>query len=116
MFDNRVIKVIEDCLPNNQKHLAETISKALWTSGLVTISHKWLEEQELNVYSWTVVESDGYMHKESGIAMNMMEAFIKATEYSPSFHNSVEIAKVPRENLSESQKGLLSWYTEEKDD
>jgi hypothetical protein len=116
MFSEKVIKVIEDTLktvenpwiPNYNK--AEAIARALWDSGLVSISSKSLEEQEPNIYKWTATENDGYTHSESGVADNMFEAFIKATEYSPSYHKYIEIEKIEEEDYTDAHKELLEWY------
>ena len=42
----------------------------------------------------------------------MLDAFIKATEYSPSYHKYVKIEKLDKDTLTDSQKGLLEWYEE----
>ena len=115
MFDERVIDIIASVLPYEEKEnklMANVIADALWKSGLVSNSSKALEEQEPNIYSWTATESDGYTHSESGVAMNMEDAFIKATEYSPSYHKYIEIRKVPEEEYTQDHKELLEWYME----
>lgn len=117
MFNEKVIEVIADVLPHEEtenKLLAKTIAKALWDSRLVVNGPEMMAEQELNIYSWTVMENDGYTHSESGIANNMFEAFVKATEYSPSYHKYIEIEKVEEENYTKRQKELLDWYKERK--
>ncbi len=75
-------------------------------------SAKALEEQEASIYSWTATESDGYTHSESGVAVNILDAFIKATEYSPSYHKYIEIRKLTKEEYTKDHKELLDWYTE----
>ena len=49
---------------------------------------------------------------ESGVANNMFEAFIKATEYSPSYHKYIEIKKLDEEEHTDAHKELLKWYKE----
>ena len=118
MFNEKVIKIIEDTLntienPSISNYdMAEKIARALWDSGLVSISSKSLDEQELNVYKWTAVENDGYTRMESGVANNILEAFIKAVEYSPSYHKYIEIKKLDKEDHIEAHKELLAWYKE----
>jgi hypothetical protein len=117
MFNEKVIEVIEGVLPYGEtenKLLAKTIAKALWDSRLVSISSKLLDEQELNIYKWTAIESDGYTRMESGVANNMLEAFIKATEYSPSYHKYIEIERVEEKDYTKRQKELLDWYKQVK--
>lgn len=117
MFNEKIIEVIAGVLPYEEtenKLLAKTIAKALWDSGLVSNSLEALEEQEPNIYKWTATENDGYTHSESGIANNMLEAFIKATEYSPSYHKYIKIEKMEKENYSDVHKELLDWYKEVK--
>lgn len=116
MFNEKIIKVIEDTLktvenpwiPNCDK--AEKIAKALWDSCLVSNSSKSLDEQEPNIYKWTAIENDGYTHSESGVANNILEAFIKATEYSPSYHKYIEIKKLDKKEYTDAHKELLEWY------
>lgn len=116
MFNEKVIKVIEDtlsiignsCIPDHT--IAQKIARALWDSGLVSNSSKVLEEQEPNVYKWTAMENDGYTRMESGVANNMLEAFIKATEYSPSYHKYIEIERIEKEDYTDAHKELLEWY------
>ena len=118
MFDEKIVKVIEDTLstvenpwiPNYDR--AEQIAKALWDSGLVINSSESLDEQEFNLYKWTAIENDGYTHSEIGVANNMLEAFIKATEYSPSYHKYIEIKKLDEEEYTDAGKELLKWYKE----
>ena len=113
MFNEKVIKVIEDALPYEEtenKSLAKVIAKALWNSGLVMNSPEMMDEQELNIYKWTAMENDGYTHMESGVAVNMFDAFIKATEYSPSYHKYIEIKKLDEEDYTDAHKELLEWY------
>ena len=120
MFSEKVIKVIEDTLGTVENpwisnyDRAEKIARALWDSGLVSNSSKSLDEQEFNIYKWTATENDGYTHSESGVANNMLEAFIKATEYSPSYHKYIEIERVEKEDYTKRQKELLNWYKERK--
>lgn len=116
MFNEKVIKVIEDTLSTVENQYisnydkAEKIARALWDSRLVSISSKSLEEQEPNIYKWTAIENDGYTHSESGVANNILEAFIKATEYSPSYHKYIEIEKVKEEDYKDIHKELLEWH------
>lgn len=120
MFSEKVIKVIQDTLNSLDKSIhydwcqAREIAEALWDSGLVSNSSKSLDEQELNIYEWTATENDGYTHSESGVANNMLEAFIKATEYSPSYHKYIEIKKLDEKEYTDAHKKLLNWYKEVK--
>jgi len=117
MFNEKVIEVIASVLPYEEtenKLLAKTIAKTLWDSGLVMNSPEMMDEQEPNIYKWTAMENDGYTHMESGVAMNMLDAFIKATEYSPSYHKYIEIEKVEKEDYTDAHKELLDWYKEVK--
>lgn len=120
MFNEKVIKVIQDALNGLDKSIyfgwcqAREIAEALWDSGLVSNSSKSLDEQELNIYKWTAIEDDGYTHSESGVANNILEAFIKATEHSPSYHKYVEIERVEKEDYTDAHKELLDWYKEVK--
>ena len=116
MFNEKVIKVIQDALNGLDKSVyfdwcqAREIAEALWDSGLVSNSSKALDEQELNIYRWTAIENDGYTHGEIGVANNMLEAFIKATEYSPSYHKYIEIKKLDEKEYTDDSKKLLEWY------
>jgi hypothetical protein len=118
MLNEKIVKLIENTLntlddlhmPNYDR--AKAITKALRDSRLVVKSPEMMDEQECNIYTWTAVEADGYTHSESGVANNMFDAFIKATEHSPDYHKYIEIKKVPKEEYTESQKELLTWYTE----
>ena len=116
MLNEKVIKVIQDALNGLDKSVyfdwcqAREIAEALWDSGLVSNSSKALDEQELNIYRWTAIENDGYTHGEIGVANNMLEAFIKATEYSPSYHKYIEIERVEEEDYTDSHKALLEWH------
>ena len=118
MLNEKVIKVIQDALNSLDKSIyfgwcqAREIAEALWDSGLVSNSSKALDEQELNIYKWTAIENDGYTHSESGVANNMLEAFINATEHSPSYHKYIEIEKVEEEDYTDAHKELLKWYKE----
>ena len=94
----------------NDKNIARIIYTAIRESGLVCNSAESLEEQELNIYKWTAIENDGYTRMESGVASNMFEAFIKATEYSPSYHKYIEIKKLDKEEYTDAHKELLDWY------
>lgn len=120
MFDEKVIKVIENTLKTIENprisnyDRAEKIARALWDSGLVDNSSEALDEQEFNIYKWTAMENDGYTHSEIGVASNMLEAFIKATEYNPSYHKYIEIKKLDEEDYTQKQKELLEWYKERK--
>lgn len=120
MFNEEVIKVIEDTLNTVESSLmsnydkAEKIARALWKSRLVMNSPEMVDEQELNIYKWTAIENDSYTRMESGVALNMFDAFIKATEYSPSYHKYIEIEKVKEEDYKDAHKELLEWYKERK--
>ena len=98
----------------NDKNIARIIYTAIRESRLVDNSPKSLEEQELNIYKWTAMENDGYTRMESGVANNMFEAFVKATEYSPSYHKYIEIERVEKEDYTDAHKELLEWYKEVK--
>ena len=122
MFDEKIIKVIEDALNTVENQLipncdkAEKIAKALWDSCLVSNSSESLDEQDLNVYMWTAIENDGYTHSEIGVANNMLEAFIKATEHSPSYHKYIEIKRLDEKEYTSASKKLLEWHKEYKCD
>ena len=88
----------------NDKNIARIIYTAIRESRLVNNSPKSLEEQELNIYKWTAIENDGYTRMESGVANNMFEAFVEATEYSPSYHKYIEIERVEKEDYTEADK------------
>ena len=117
MFNEEVIKVIEDTLKKVAENpwvlnydRAKEIARALWDSGLVSNSSKSLDEQEPSIYKWTATENDDYTRSETGIANNMLEAFIKATEYSPSYHKYIEIERIEEEDYTDTHKELLEWY------
>lgn len=120
MFSEKIIKVIEDILNTAESPLisnydkAEKIARALWKSRLVMNSPEMMDEQELNIYEWTATENDGYTRMESGVAANMFDAFIKATEYSPDYHKYIEIKKLDKEEYTDAHKELLEWYKEVK--
>ena len=69
-----------------------------------------MDEQEPHIYRWTAVEDDGYTHSEAGVANNMFDAFIKATEYSPSYHKKIVIEKIPDDELTKEEKELKEYY------
>lgn len=116
MFSEKIIKVIEDTLNTVENteisnyDKAQKIARALWKSRLVMNSPKMMDEQEPNIYKWTAIENDGYTHMESGVANNMFDAFIEATEYSPSYHKYIEIEKVKEEDYKDVHKELLEWH------
>ena len=115
MLSKEAVDVIASVLPYNEQEsqlMAHVIADALWHSGLVSNSAHALDEQDLSIYSWTAIESDGYTHSESGVALNMLDAFIKATEYSPSYHKYVEIRKLDKEEYTAQHNELLEWYTQ----
>jgi hypothetical protein len=60
-----------------------------------------LDEWNPSFYSWEVEEDDGYKHSEIGIAENMLQAFIEATEHSPSCHKFVKIEKLTDDKAKE---------------
>lgn len=88
----------------------EQLADAIINSKLFCNSPDAMDEQEPHVYKWTAVEDDGYTHSESGVANNMFDAFIKATEHSPSYHKKVVIEKIPDDELTEREKELKEWY------
>ena len=98
----------------NDKNIASIIYNAIRESRLVNNSYESMDEQDLNIYSWTAIENDGYTRMESGVANNMFEAFIKATEYSPTYHKYIEIKKLDEEEYTDAHKELLEWYKEVK--
>lgn len=86
------------------KELIYKAADAIINSKFVCNGPGAMDEQEPHVYKWTAVEDDGYTHSEYGVANNMFDAFIKATEYSPSYHKKVVIEKIPDDELSEELK------------
>ncbi len=70
-----------------------------------------LAEQSPHIYRWTAVEDDGYTHSEAGAANNMLDAFIKATEYSPSYHKKIVIEKISDDELTDEEKELKEFWT-----
>ena len=120
MFNEKIIKVIEDalitvensCIPNYDR--AEKVARALWDSRLVMNSPEMMDEQEPNIYKWTAMENDGYTRMESGAAYNMFDAFIKATEYSPSYHKYIEIKKLDEKEYTDVHRELLDWWKKAK--
>lgn len=120
MFDKRIVKIIEDTLstladsPISNQDKAQKVAEALYESRLLSKSPRMMDEQELNIYKWTAMENDGYTRMESGVALNMLDAFIKATEYSPSYHKYIEIERVEKEDYTKNHKELLDWYKEVK--
>lgn len=86
------------------------IADAIMDSKLFCNGPDAMDEQEPHIYKWTAVENDGYTHSESGVANNMFDAFIKATEYSPDYHKKVVIEKIPDDELTENQKELKEWW------
>ena len=110
----KYVKEYQNPEVENDKNIARIIYTAIRESGLVCNSWESLEEQELSIYEWTAIENDGYTRMESGVANNMLEAFIKATEYSPCYHKYIEIRKLDKEEYTEDHKELLEWYKERK--
>ena len=106
----KYVKEHQDSEIENDKNIVRIIYTAVKESGLVCNSAKSLEEQEPNIYKWTAMEDDGCLRMEYGIAMNMFDAFIKATEYSPSYHKYIEIERVEEEDYTKEQRDLLEWY------
>ena len=106
----KYVKEHQDSEIENDKNIVRIIYTAVKESGLVCNSAKSLEEQEPNIYKWTAMEDDGCLRMEYGIAMNMFDAFIKATEYSPSYHKYIEIERVEEEDDTKEQRDLLEWY------
>ena len=88
----------------------EDIADAIINSKLFCNGPDAMDEQEPHVYKWTAIENDGYTRMESGVALNMFDAFIKATEYSPDYHKKVVIEKIPDNELTENQKELKEWW------
>ena len=82
----------------------EELADAIINSRLFCNGPDVMDEQEPHIYRWTAVEDDGYTYSESGVANNMFDAFIKATEYSPSYYKKVVIEKIPGDELSEELK------------
>lgn len=108
MRRERLFEIIYNnlCMENNWV-TKESICKAadaIIDSGLFCNSPKAMDEQEPHVYKWTAVEDDGYTHSEYGVANNMFDAFIEATEHSPSYHKKVIIEKIPDNELTEELK------------
>ena len=91
---------------NNIEELADAI-----INDKLFCNSETLEEQDSHIYRWTAVEDDGYTHSEAGVANNMLDAFIKATEYSPSYHKKVVIEKIPDDELTEEEIGLKEFWT-----
>lgn len=85
------------------------IADAILDSNLLYTANG-LEEQSPHIYRWTAIEDDGYNHSETGVANNMLDAFIKATEYSPSFHKKIIIEKIQDEELTEEEKELKEFW------
>lgn len=110
----KYVKEYQNPEVENDKNIARIIYTAIRESRLVYNSPKSLEEQELNIYKWTAMENDGYTRMESGVATNMLDAFVKATEYSPSYHKYIEIERVEEEDYTDAHKELLEWYKEVK--
>ena len=106
----KYVKEHQDSEIENDKNIVRIIYTAVKESGLVCNSAKSLEEQEPNIYKWTAMEDDGCLRMEYGIAMNMFDAFIKATEYSPSYHKYIEIERVEEKDYTKEQRDLLEWY------
>jgi hypothetical protein len=86
------------------------VADAIVDSGFFCNSPDAMDEQEPHVYKWTAVEDDGYIHSEYGVANNMFDAFIKATEYSPDYHKKVTIEKIPDDKLTEDLKKFKEWH------
>ena len=106
----KYVKEHQDSEIENDKNIVRIIYTAVKESGLVCNSAKSLEEQEPNIYKWTAMEDDGCLRMEYGIAMNMFDAFIKATEYSPSYYKYIEIERVEEKDYTKEQRDLLEWY------
>ena len=85
------------------------IADAILDSNILHIEDT-LEEQSPRVYRWTTIEDDEYTRSESGVANNMLDAFIKATEYSPSFYKQIIIEKIQDEELTEKEKELKEFW------
>lgn len=90
--------------------VVEDIADAIINSGLFCNSPKAMDEQNPHVYCWTAVEDDGYTHSEYGVANNMFDAFIKATEYSPDYHKKIMIEKILDGKLTKEERGLKGSY------
>lgn len=86
------------------------VTDAIVDSGLFCNSPEAMDEQEPHVYQWTAVEDDGYTHSEAGVANNMFDAFIKATEHSPIYHKKIMIEKIPDDELTKEERKLKEWY------
>lgn len=104
----KLFKIIYNnlCMENNwvTKESIYKAADAIINSRLFCNGPDAMDEQEPHVYKWTAVEDDGYTHSEFGVANNMFDAFIKATEYSPSYHKKVVIEKIPDDELTEDLK------------
>lgn len=53
-------------------------------------------EAEEKSYTWSVVEEDGYCYSESGTAYNILDAAIKAVEYSPKYVKSLIVMETQK--------------------
>ena len=98
-------KTLSKAICNDEltEYCSEIVSDAILNSRLFCKPED-LQEQVPHVYRWTAVEDDGYTHSEAGVANNMLDAFIKATEYSPSYHKKIVIEKMSDEELTEDEK------------
>ena len=106
----KYVKEHQDSEIENDKNIVRIIYTAVKESGLVCNSAKSLEEQEPNINKCTSMEDNGCLRMEYDIAMNMFDAFIKATEYSPSYHKYIEIERVEEKDYTKEQRDLLEWY------
>ena len=107
---DKLIEIINETLSkkyniNGFDNLSNTLVDAILNSKLFCNSET-LEEQVPHIYHWTAVEDDGYTHSEAGVANNMLEAFSKATEYSPSYHKKIIIEKISDDELTAEEKEL----------
>lgn len=53
-------------------------------------------ETEEKSYTWSVVEEDGYCYSEHGTAYDILDAAIKAVEYSPKYVKSLMVMETKR--------------------
>ena len=53
-------------------------------------------EVEEKLYTWSVIEEDGYCYAESGTAYNILDAATKAVEYSPECVKSLMVMETKR--------------------
>lgn len=114
---DKLIEIITETLSkqfhiNGFYNISSALADAILNSKLFCNSEI-LKEQEPHIYRWIAVEDDGYTHSEPGVANNMLDAFIKATEYSPSYHKKIVIEKISDDELVAKEKELKEFWTNE---